>query len=549
MARQEVGYNPSTEVLRPTVSPNFQMVQPQSAESRLSENKAFQLADALGSANATMQKFNQEYEARKTEEQARKIPAYVEKMRKQFEGDKLTGAVSAAQVRERFPETVPVIAARIAEAMGDKAGEDAVRGIMSQVMGDDTLKLDAEKRAAFIEEQKQRHLLTLEGQGNQFYSSGFLKSFDGIKSQYENQFMQQTAAYHNKVQEDAFVKNIEQAFLNGGDPAAIDGVWKTSSSLNDITRKKLTVETAKDIAIATDDPTVLDRIPTKLLNADLKKDIQIAREQVQDLRMKKFNYAKSIEAYEREADFRNVQKEVIDTVAQGGTVDPRKYKNNPQAFQFATSVMNTPLLPEAVSVANTEKLRSSILRDSTVGSSTSADQMIDKITAQVGVSLNAADASKLINEVPKLVEGNILMKDDMVQSMYSTRLNPVLEGLEKSPLAQMQQLLAGRNLRAEVMRAFDDGLRASFMAEFEESKRAGGAGQWPTGQRKLQLIREQVEIAERLISNYTNINNLETNTNNITGGNKPAAGNNSAPASTGQKKVPVPGMPNVFRYE
>ena len=49
MARQQVGYNPGAEALRPTVSPNYTMIQPQSAESILSENKGFQLASALGS--------------------------------------------------------------------------------------------------------------------------------------------------------------------------------------------------------------------------------------------------------------------------------------------------------------------------------------------------------------------------------------------------------------------------------------------------------------------------------------------------------------------
>lgn len=48
MARQQVGYDPGAEALRPTVSPNFQMIQPKSVEGMLSENKGFQLAAALG---------------------------------------------------------------------------------------------------------------------------------------------------------------------------------------------------------------------------------------------------------------------------------------------------------------------------------------------------------------------------------------------------------------------------------------------------------------------------------------------------------------------
>jgi hypothetical protein len=49
MAREQVGYDPSPEGLRTTITPNFQMVQAQSAETNLAGNKAYQLASALGS--------------------------------------------------------------------------------------------------------------------------------------------------------------------------------------------------------------------------------------------------------------------------------------------------------------------------------------------------------------------------------------------------------------------------------------------------------------------------------------------------------------------
>lgn len=65
MARQQVGYNPGAEALRPTVSPNYQMIQPQSAESILSENKGFQLASALGSPS--VQKALEQFGASKEE--------------------------------------------------------------------------------------------------------------------------------------------------------------------------------------------------------------------------------------------------------------------------------------------------------------------------------------------------------------------------------------------------------------------------------------------------------------------------------------------------
>lgn len=65
MARQQVGYDPGAEALRPSVSPNYQMVQAKSVEARLSENKGFQLAAALGSPS--VQKALEQFGASKEE--------------------------------------------------------------------------------------------------------------------------------------------------------------------------------------------------------------------------------------------------------------------------------------------------------------------------------------------------------------------------------------------------------------------------------------------------------------------------------------------------
>lgn len=535
MARQEIGYDPSTEVLRPTVSPNFQMVQPQSVESRLSDNKAYQLADALGSANVALQKFNDQYEARKADEQVRKIPAYVEQFKKDWDG----GAVSQAQIRERFPETVPVIAARVAEAMGDKAGEEAVRGIMTKVMEDDSLKLDGVARAAYIEEQKQQYVTNLGGKNNEFYAAGFLKSFDGMKSQYENQFMQQTAAYHQKVQEDTFTKQIETAFLNGGDLEQIDSVWKSSSSIDNLTRNKLVVETATKLAFASDDPKMLDNIPTRFLNADLKKDIEATRTQIQNARMTKFNFSKSLEAYTRDEDLRTSKKTIIEDIVAGKTVDPAKYRGNPDAFQFAINANNTSLIPEATSAANAERIRNDILTNSTIGVTASHGEFVDAILQRP--DLSPADKKKLIDEVPKLIEGNIAMKDPMVATYVDSRIDPRLKSLESSTNARIQTLITGRNLRAEVMRTFDAGIRTAFEAEYRDN------GKWPTGKRKLEIIDLEVDKAERMIESLTKVDAV--NNPAAPAAPAPANTNNNSAAPPGKKKVPVPGMPNVFIYQ
>lgn len=535
MARKEVGYDPGAEALRPTVSPNFQMIQPKSVESRLSGNTGYQLAEALGSANAYLQKWNEKYEADKTEAQARKIPAYIEQFKQDWDG----GAVTQAQVRQRFPDTVPVVAARVAEGMGAKAGEDAIRGIIGKVMEDDSLKLDTEARKQFIEEHRQAAWDSLKGKDNEFYSSGFLKSFDSMRDQYENQFLQQTATYHQKVQEDTFVKQVEESFLKGGNLEQLDQVWKTSSSIDNLTRNKLVIDTVTKLAFASDDPSMLDKIPTRFLNTEAKKDIEATKNQIQATRINKFNYTKSLQAYARDEEARKNKNDILDAIVKGETVDPAKYRNDPDVFQFAINANNTSLIPEATSAANAEKVRHDILTNATIGVTASHGEFVDAI--QKRTDLSPADKKKLIEEVPKLIEGNIAMQDPMVKNYVDSRIDPRLKSLESSTNARIQTLLQGRNLRAEVMRTFDNGLRTAFEAEYRDT------GKWPTGKRKLEIIDNEVDKAERQLESLTKVDAL--NNNGSSQSAAPANNNSNAPAPSGKKKVPVPGMPGVYRYE
>lgn len=534
MARQQVGYDPGAEALRPTITPNFEMVQPQSVESRLSGNRGLQLAEALGSANASLQKWNAQREALREQEQLRKIPAYIEQFKQDWDG----GAVSQAQVRERFPETVPVIAARVAEGMGLQEGEKAARDVMAQIMQNDSLKLDSNARKAFIEEQRNTLWNSVQGKNNEFYASGFLKSFDNMRDQYENQFLQQTAQYHNKVQEETFSKEVEQIFLNGGDLEQLDAAYGRSSSIDNLTRKNIVVDTVTKAAFYYDDPSMLDKIPTKFLNADLKDKIAGEKKKIEMYRMQKFQNAKTLEAYTRAEDLRKAKVGMIETVVGGGVVDPAQYRSDPEMFQYALEVNNVKRLPEATSAANAAKIRNEILTNATIGSTASVPEFVDAILANP--QLNHDDKKKLVDEVPKLVEGNIAMKDEMVRSYVDSRLDPRLKSLEQSTNARVQTLLQGRNLRSEVMRSFDNGLRLAFESEYRDT------GKWPTGKRKLEIIDLEVDKAERQLENLTRIDAMNSTTPTPTA-QQPAQ--TTPQASSGRKKIPVPGMPGVYRYE
>ena len=114
MARVQVGYDPRAEALQTTAAPNIATEQ---ARFDPRASSAFQLAEALGKAQPVIDQFNQDYERKKAQDallQNMKVESYKE----QFQRDNKDGAVTAAQVKEKFPETVPVVAARVAESIG-----------------------------------------------------------------------------------------------------------------------------------------------------------------------------------------------------------------------------------------------------------------------------------------------------------------------------------------------------------------------------------------------------------------------------------------------
>jgi hypothetical protein len=151
-------------------------------------------------------------------------------------------------------------------------------------------------------------------------------------------------------------------------------------------------------------------------------------------------------------------------------------------------------LPDTQSVANATKVRTAILNGSTVGTM-NQNQVIDQVMANPAI--NPKEKQKLIEDIPKLMEGMLLLKDEGVQTAMSTRIDARLKVLEGSTNAKIQSLITGGNLRAQAMQVFENGLQSSFVAYFEDNK------QWPTGKAKQDIIRSETEKAERLIEELT----------------------------------------------
>jgi hypothetical protein len=511
MARVQVNDLSQPEKLQVVAQPNVATIRTPDAPTT---NSALQLADALGVTSQSLNRFNAEHEERKTQQQLSKVEWYAAQFRK----DGSTGAVSEAQVKERFPETVPLIAARISESIGLKEGREKFASIYQEIQGNDALRYDSQAREAFIT-QKRAEMLNEVGEGNDFYGNGIVKGIDNELKQYGELWQRETAAYHGKVQEDAYSNEVRSALLTGGDLTSVDSKWGKSSSLDNLERKKMTVETAIGVAFETDRPDLLDNIPDIFMNAENKEKLAKAKVQITDKRMTEFRNAQYLESVKRDQDLRNAKQEILTTVTSGEKLDVTKYRNNPEAYAYALQAWDMPVVSENASVAYSSQYENNILTLANVGNGKGVNEYIDEVSSNP--YMNPKEKKSLIDKLPKLVEGQIAMNDPMVKSVMTDRINPRLEMLEKSPLVSVQQLISGRNIRAEVMKTYNSEIQRHFRAYEQDN------GKWPTGQAKLDLVDKATERTEKVLEQLSKIDGGSTEAPKQT-----TRGNLSPPNST-----------------
>lgn len=494
MPRVQVGYDPRAEALQTTAAPNIATEQ---ARFDPRDNSAFRLAEALGKAQPVIDQFNEDWERKKMQEQLLKEGFY----KQQFMNDKDGGAVTAAQVGERFPETVPIVRARVAEGVGQERGKEAVQSLINDINNNADLITDSAKRSEYIK-QKKAELLAQTAKnnpGNEFFISGFSNAVDRELNQWENGWQRKTNEYYKEVQSKDFSSKVVDA-LSSADPQKaltdLDAAWKSSSSLDNITRNQLVIDTVTKQAFASDDPSMLDKIPTRFLNAETRAAVAKTKLQIQEARMTTVRNAQTLQNYQREEQTRNAKIEMINQVAGGGEVNPALYRNNPDAFNFALSMKDAGVIPDAVSQANVQKVRTAILNGATTAG-LDQNQTIDQVLANRNI--NPKDRAELVKEIPKLIEGTIAMNDDMVKSVYTTRIGPQLESLERSPNQKIASVVSGQNLRGNAVKLFDNEIRTRFSDYYEEH------GKWPTGAAKRQIVDAAVDKSEAFIQQQIKI--------------------------------------------
>lgn len=519
MARVQVGYDPRAEALQTTAAPDVKTVQ---AQFDPRGNSAFRLAEALGKAEPVLRQFNEDQERKKITEQLLKKEAYIQRFRQDQQG----GDITAVQIGQKFPEMVPAVRAQVTQAIGERDGETFVKPHLEEVLKDETLRYSSEARAGFLKGKRAEFISGLGG--DDFYKAGAIKAYDAELDKWERSLQSETAKRDIEILSEKFDREVEGMFAQPDPKKALeelDARWKANNGLSNQTRNDRVIATATKFAFANDRPDVLDQIPDRFLNADTKAQIQRTKIQVQENRMRNYRDARSLESMMREDNLRRAKTEMVQTVANGGQVDPAAYAQDSDAFQFAMQMKDAGKLPEAQSTAVSQEIRTTILNASTM---VGMDQKT--VTNQIlnNPSLNPKDKAALIAEVPKLLEGQIAMNDPMVKAALDTRLEARLKALEGSTNARIQTLLSGNNLRSQVMKSYDVGIRNAFQAYSEDN-----GGNWPRGRAKQEIIDRETDRAEKLLQDLTSVNALKE-------GAKPAP--SAAPAPAQQSR------PGVKRY-
>ena len=463
-------FNPGQEAASVTASPNLQAVQ-----ARYDPNgSANRLITALGadSTQRSLEEFQQMYKQKQLQDQTLKIDSYTQ----QFMDDHQGGAVSQAQLKGRFPEMVPVIAARVAESIGKKQGALDVASSIEEINGNDSLRLDTTQRAAFIA-QKRAELFAKVPQGNDFYAAGVVSAMDRAFGQEEQKWQGQTAAYHQEVQKTA-LSDETVAALNSTDPkaalAAIDANWGKSSSLNNVERNKVYVDTLIKTAAVSDDIDVLDKIPQAYLNADSKAQIYQARIAITGQQWAKYNHARQYEQDKRDDVERKGKLDILSKLGGQQDVDPSQYLSSPGLHAFAVEAMSMPSIPEAASKSAVQAFRTSLMSASNIMDLGSQAEITKGIFSLKG-KMNPKDMADLVAEVPKIMEGKVLMNDPNILEAYKNNIGFRLDDLMKTAEPNLQRLLNGTNIRGNAMAMFEGEIRGNFEAAYRET------GQWPLG--------------------------------------------------------------------
>lgn len=491
--------------LRPTAAPVNTFVQV-GATPDVSSNTA-RLANALSDLNPALGQLGAQMAQAKRDEQADRLAYYVDMVRR----DRSDGTISAAQVKEVLPELVPTIAVRVANSLGENKAREWTSQKVQEILSDDALRLDSTKRRAAIEAMRE------EARGiigeNPDYGTGFLNQFERTVSTYEQQWMQETAAYHEKAQMDAFSNQVADTIAAGGDLLELDTLWAETSSLNPLQRNTLVVDSVMNKAMAEGNEYLLKMIPEQFLSPDAKQKLEAAERQIKDVRHVMKRRDREEMEHQRDMSIRDGKSGILKRVSAGENVNPSEFYKTPELYEYAMRMNMQETVSPVASRGAAAKFRQAVLAQGTI-SDTSASPLAAALNERGEITLegltdyvmtlegvNPNDRMALIEELPTLINGVEFVTSPEFNTLYNQYLGSALDAHDSSYFSVFGDV--GINVHTTVRQSFDTALRQGVMDYIEEH------GTVPVGEARRKIREEALASGKDTLKWFqSNIENL-----------------------------------------
>ncbi|KKL50572.1 hypothetical protein LCGC14_2304140, partial [marine sediment metagenome] len=424
-----------------------------------------------------------------------------------------TDLVSRVQVGEALPEASAMVTAKITQSMGRKYGKDLFTPAFEEIENDASIRLNTQARQQYLDGVRAE---ALKATDDPFYVNGVMEGLESQIAQNEQRWTMETAKYQKDIVKETYQDEVSDLIDNGGDLLAWDAMAKQTGPFKDSERNAIVLDTYINKAVEAKSPEMLNNIPTRFLNAKAKRDVTVAQSQIRNATYAEWSQNRTMAEETRKQNLRSTKVQIIQEHLDNGTVDARKYRNDPEAFAYALAMSKSEGIDKTTSVVNAERIKNGVLKaaisgdvDGALGSlgftgDLTEDGLYNFILGSN--NLNSAEKQALAKAVPDLLEGQVLLKNPMIKSEIDNYLAPALNNLRKSPNAEIQALLDGTTVETQVMSAFEDEILMQTSAYYSEH------GSFPKSFTLNGMVREARRNSLEVLKELTQVSNIGTTT-------------------------------------
>ena len=402
-----------------------------------------------------------------------------------------TDIVSRVQIGEMLPEASAIVTAKLAQEMGKQYAQEAWKPAFEAIEGDDNIRLNSAVRSDILNDYRNK----LEAQSDDpFYLTGMVEGFEAEISANENRWIKETADNHKQILRQGAERDIAAIIIKGGDLEKWDTDAKQTSPFGNVERNEMVLQTATAMAIESRDETLLDKIPKRFLNAESQRALNITQQQIKAARWTEQTQEWQREDRQTKERIRGGQIEIIGNFIDSGTLNPAAYRNDPELYAFALTMVEKESVDPIRSASNLSLFKEAVMTaadadDPSVGLGAFGyygDMSLDSIQTWVAENpqmMRTEDTLTLFKALPELLENKTILRDPVVSESFDVYLKPSLTAIRNSANQDLAAILNGNNFETTVSRYYYQTVAAEIEAYREEHN-----GQAPKRRALLDII-------------------------------------------------------------